>query len=243
MAIDRDAVIAVIRRGTWSAAQRRANAVYGVPTIETEAAQAEAGNVAAEEVVPFLSLVDVKLALLPRIGRAHGAVARVHAEYVRGVRAEAAEAARAEGPADECKAADALLDALGYSGEILADALGEFMYYTWRRSARHGAPCLHRPLYLFNGATYDRVGIDRLSSMAEHHMYGIIRSLAMPSAEPWAESLVLKFNTRGIIKKALKRMGARPRRVRLLRSLLCRRDEPAVVAAGNRILHAHGSRS
>ncbi len=48
----RDAVIAAIRRGA-------AVAVYGRPVIETEAAQAEAGNVAAEQAEPFLSLVDV----------------------------------------------------------------------------------------------------------------------------------------------------------------------------------------
>jgi hypothetical protein len=208
----RDAVIAVIRRGA-------AVAVYGRPAIETAEAATAAGNVAAEQAEPFLSLVDVKLALLPRIGRAYGAVARVYAEYVRGVRAEAA---RAEGdmvPADECKAADALLDALGYSAAIPADALGEFMYYTWRRSARYGAAAptggrgctAHRPLYIFNGATYDRVELtrfDRLSCMAEHHMKVIVRSLAMPS-EHWvgaAERLVVKFNTRATINKALKRM-------------------------------------
>jgi hypothetical protein len=187
----RDAVIAAIR-----------NCAEHYAAIETEAARAEAGNVAAAEVVPFLSLIDVNLALLPRIGRAHGAVARVYTEYVSRVRAEAAEAAeaaRAEGPADECKAADALLDALSYS----TDALGEFMYYTWRRSARYGtAVATHRQLYLFNGATYDRVGSESLSWMAERHMHDITRSLAMPS-EPWASSI---FNARGIMKKALKRM-------------------------------------
>jgi hypothetical protein len=138
----------------------------------------------------------------------------VYTEYVRGVRAEAAEAAeaaRAEGPADECKAADALIDALGYS----ADTLGEFMYYTWRRSARYGAAAAshrhtgvraHRQLYLFNGATYDRVGSESLSWMAERHMHDITRSLAMPS-EPWVGSrAALIFNAKGIIKKALKRM-------------------------------------
>ena len=192
----RDAVIAAIR-----------NCAEHYQAIETEAARAEAGNVAAAEVVPFLSLIDVKLALLPRIGRAHGAVERVSPEYVRRVRteaAEAAEAARAEGPADECKAADALLDALSYS----TDALGEFMYYTWRRSARYGSTAAHRhtggrahrQLYLFNGATYDRVGSESLSWMAERHMHDIAWSLAMPSRA------ALIFNAKGIIKKALKRM-------------------------------------
>ena len=55
----RDAVIAAIR----NCAEQRA-------IIETEAARAEAGNVAEEE-APFLTLIDVKLALLPRIGRVH----------------------------------------------------------------------------------------------------------------------------------------------------------------------------
>jgi hypothetical protein len=84
--------------------------------------------------------------------------------------------------------------------------LGEFMYYTWRRSARYGAARAHRQLYLFNGATYDRVGSESLSWMAERHMHDIARSLAMPS-EPWVGSrAALIFNAKGIIKKALKRM-------------------------------------
>ncbi len=216
-----DAELAVIKRAVDG---------YGRPIETAEAAEA-AGAVAAEEVVPFLSLVDVKLALLPRIGRAHGAVARVYAEYVRGVRAEAAEAARAEGPADARKAAAALLDALGYSDcsgyaairvSRAASALGEFMYYTWRRSARYGVPCAaaptggrHRPLYLFNGATYDRVEIDRLSYKAEDRMRGIVRCLRQapePGASPLsasaAERLVVKLDTTAIIKNALKRMHA-----------------------------------
>ena len=225
LAAIKDAELAVIKRAI--------DAGYGRPIETAEAAKA-AGGVAAEQAVPFLSLVDVKLALLPRIGRAHGAVAHVYAEYVRGVRAEAAENARAEGPADARKAANALLDALGYSGGTTssgyaairvsraASALGEFMYYTWRRSARYGVPCAaaptggrHRPLYLFNGATYGRVEIDRLSCKAEDRMRGIVRCLRQ-APEPGASSLsssaagrlVVKLDTTAIIKRALKRMHA-----------------------------------
>ena len=159
-----------------------------------------AGTVAAEQAIVsrgLLTLVDVKRALLPRIGRG---VDGVFSAYVRSLRADGVGTVEPVSgvdavEADVRKAARALLAALGYcelSGKYgaakrcsaVATALADYFYYIWRRSARYGHdPDARAPyaqswnLYLFDGATYDRPAHSVLSCTAKHQLRAVLRSL------------------------------------------------------------------
>jgi hypothetical protein len=159
-----------------------------------------AGTVAAEQAIVsrgLLTLGDVKLALLPRIGRG---VDGVFSAYVRSLRADGVGTVEPVSgvdavEADVRKAARALLAALGYcelSGKYgaakrcsaVATALADYFYYIWRRSARYGHdPDARAPyaqswnLYLFDGATYDRPAHSVLSFSAKQQLRSVLRFL------------------------------------------------------------------
>jgi hypothetical protein len=173
-------------------------------TIATEDARA------SDQSRGLLSLLDVKLALLTRIGRA---VERVFAEYTSALRALRAEGfelvsgSRAV-EADVDLAADALLDALGYSDDRAtydhhrSSAAGDFLYYMLRRSVRHGrlvGPELEHQqprFYVFNGATYDRSEPHQVSWLAERHLRSVLKALARMrgSHADAAVRLLIKIN-------------------------------------------------
>jgi hypothetical protein len=157
-----------------------------------------AGTVAAEQAIAsrgFLTLVDVKLALLPRIGRS---VEGVFSAYVRSLRADGVGTVEPVSgvdavEADIRKAARALLAALGYcelSGKYGASkkgsvmrSLADYFYYIWRRSARYGHdPDARAPysqtwnLYLFDGATYDSPAHSVISCTAKQQLRSVLRS-------------------------------------------------------------------
>ena len=155
------------------------------------------GTVAAEQALAcrgFLTLVDVKLALLRRIGRG---VEGVFAAYVRALRTDGVRSVEPVSgteavEADVHKAACALLDVLCYregrrskygAKRCFSTELAEYFYYIWRRSARYGYDTDDRSwrLYLFDGARYYFPPHSVLSCAAKTQLRAVVRSLVPES--------------------------------------------------------------
>ena len=130
-----DAELALIKRAIEENLEKKLEGAESAGTVAAEQAIASRG---------LLTLVDVKLALLPRIGRG---VEGVFSAYVRSLRADGVGTVEPVSgvdavEADVRKAARALLAALGYcelSGKYGATkrcsaALADYFYYIWRRS-------------------------------------------------------------------------------------------------------------
>ena len=196
--------------------------------LELESVECDDERVRKMGVSPHtvLTLADVKLALLRRIG-ALGSKG-VFSAYVRACRAEFVVAAQG----DARKAAVALLDALGYSesnggygaagrcrksGADVAVAVGDAMYYMLGRSVLYGETedrvrkKRRGVYYVFNGATYDEMDTREVSWMAEEHVRAVTNLLACRDSERGkaAVRLLMKINETGLVAKAAKQMHAK----------------------------------